>query len=105
VVNEEDDFSFCSVTTVVYRFVAMLDRASIILARSTVVGSYMAKGTEVAATGGVVVGGWGKVVAAVVGYGGGWVRGTTAAVDGGGGAGEDEDRLEPDTRLSRAWNP
>jgi hypothetical protein len=88
--DEEEDFSFCSAATVVYRFVTVVVRDSIILARSAVVGSDMAEVTEAAANGGDG-GGLGKDAEAMVGCGGG--------------AEDDKERLEPDTRLSRASNP
>jgi hypothetical protein len=99
VVDEEDDFSFCSATTVVCRFITVLARASIILARSAVVGADMAEGTEVASPGGGDVGGRGTSAAAEVGWGGCRFRGAWVVVVGCvGGAEEDEERLDG-TRL------
>jgi hypothetical protein len=105
VVDEEDNFSFCSVTMVVCKFVTVLARASIILSRSAVVGANMAEGTEVASTGGGDVGGRGTGAAATVRWGGCRFRGTAVVVGCVGGAEEDEERLEPNIGLSRAEYP
>jgi hypothetical protein len=78
-----------------------LAKASIILARSAVVGADMAEGTEVASASGGDVGGQGKGTATAVGWGGCRLRGAATVVGCGGGAEEDEEHLEPDTRLSR----
>jgi hypothetical protein len=105
VVDEEDDFSFCNVTMVICRFVTVLDRSSIILATSAVVGADMAEGTEVASTGGGDVGGRGTGAAVAVRWRGCRFRGTAVVVGCVDGAEEDEERLEPNTRLSRAEYP
>jgi hypothetical protein len=83
----------------------VLARASIILAKSTVVGADMAEGAEVASAGGGDVGGWGKGATATVGWGGCRFKGAAAMMGCGGGVEEDEERLEPDTRLSRVEYP
>jgi hypothetical protein len=101
VVDEEDDFSFCSATTIVCRFITVLARASIILARSAIVGADMAEGTEVASAGGGDVGGRGTSAAAEVGWGGCRFRGAgvvVVVVGCVGGAEEDEECLDG-TRL------
>ena len=80
--DEEADFSFWRAATDDCRDVTVAVRASIILAKSAVVGSDMAEETEAAADGG---------------DGGG--RGGGCSVE------EAEERLEPDTKLSRASVP
>ena len=78
VLDEEVDLSFWSAATDVCRDATVAVKASIIVARSAVVGSAMPEVTEATADGG----------------------------DGGVlGADAKEDRLEPDTKLSRASVP
>ena len=88
--DEEVDLSFCSAVTDVCRDATVAVKASIILAKSAVVGSAMAEVTEATADGG---------------DGGG--LGADAGVEAGCGwsADEEEDRLEPDTKLSRTSVP
>jgi hypothetical protein len=83
----------------------VLASASIILARSVVVGADMAEGAEVMSAGGGDVGGRGKGAAAAVSWGSCRFRGAAAVVGCGGGAEEYEEHLEFDTRLSRAEYP
>ena len=89
VLDEEVDLSFWSAATDVCRDATVAVKASIILAKSAVVGSAMAEVTEATADGG---------------DGGG--LGADAGVEAGcGGVDEEEERLEPDTKLSRTSVP
>ena len=88
--DEEVDLSFWSVETDVCRDATVAVKASIIVARSAVVGSAMPEVTEAAADGG---------------DGGGLVADAGAEAGCGGSVDEEEDRLEPDTKLSRTSVP
>ena len=88
--DEEADLSFWSAATDVCRDATVAVKASIILARSAVVGFAMPEVTETAADGGD---------GGVLGADAGVAAGCGWSVD------EEEDRLEPDTKLSRASVP
>jgi len=80
--------SCCSAATWPWRLLIEADRVSMSFAKSVVVGSAM--GDDM----------WAVEDEGEVGIGGMVAAGWT-----GGGAAEEEDRLEADTRLSRAWAP
>ena len=88
--DEEANFPFCSATTDVCRDDTVAVKASISLAKLAVVRSVMAEVTEAVADGGDA-GGLGADAGVEVGCGGS--------------AEEEEERLEPDTKLSRSSVP